>query len=136
MAAERSTDGTDARDVAIALVADDDPSVRHQLKAALEGRFRVVEARNGRDALRAIAALPALPALAILDVVMPVVGGLEVIAHLHRLAPKLPIVAIACDGPASADLLEVAAQLGAGECLVKPVAPAALARLADKLLAA
>jgi CheY-like chemotaxis protein len=121
---------------ATALIADDDHGVRVQLKAALEHRFQVLEARNGRDALRILATLPAPPALAIVDLVMPVMGGLELIAQLRRLAPHTPIVAITCESPAAADLLDVAGCLGASERLTKPVPAAALAGLADKLLAA
>jgi CheY-like chemotaxis protein len=134
MTAEHANGGADARSAA--LIADDDANARQQLRAALEGRFHVIEARNGRDALKILLALPSPPALAILDLVMPVVGGLEVIAQLRRIAPQVPIVALVSEGPAGADLLEVAARLGATERLVKPIAPAAVARLADKLLAA
>jgi CheY-like chemotaxis protein len=118
-----------------ALIADDDAGVRQQLRAAFAGRFQVLEARNGRDALKILAALPAPPAIAVLDIVMPVVGGLEVMSRLRQLDPKPPVVALVCEGPASADLLDAASRLGAAERLVKPVAAATIARLADKLLA-
>ena len=64
------------------LVADDDASIRHLLRHDLEaGGYRVVEARDGEDAVALTAAR--LPDLLILDVLMPNGGGFETTTRLR-----------------------------------------------------
>lgn len=118
------------------VIADDDSGVRHLLRTALEGRYHVLEARNGRDALKVFSALKAPPALAIIDIVMPVMSGLEVIAQLRALGLKTPVIATTCASAAQDDFLEVAARLGGTESLVKPFTADAIADLAGRLAAA
>lgn len=116
-----------------ALIADDDPLVRQHLRAALDDRFGVLEARDGREAIRLAQGLAAPPELAVVDIVMPVQCGLEAIAALRRLWPKTPLVALATDGPAHEELFITATRLGASQTLVKPFKAQAVARLAAKL---
>jgi len=66
-------------------IADDDPVSRIMLKAILEKAGYVVEA--GEDGGQALAALslPDAPRLAVLDVMMPVLDGVEVCRRLRAL---------------------------------------------------
>jgi CheY-like chemotaxis protein len=118
------------------LIADDDAGVRQLLHAALDRRYHVLEARNGRDALKVFSALKSPPALAILDIVMPVMGGLEVIAQLRALGLRTPVIATTCASAAQDDFLDVAARLGCTEGIVKPFTAEAIVELADRLAAA
>lgn len=67
------------------VLADDHPMVRHGLRTVLEtaAEFQVIgEAGDGREAIRLVKKLA--PDLLVLDLVMPGVGGLEVIRHIKR----------------------------------------------------
>jgi CheY-like chemotaxis protein len=66
-----------ARAVGAILVVDDDPDIRECYRYVLEPRFTMLEAGNGRDALRILAAQDV--ALLIVDVHMPVMNGFELI---------------------------------------------------------
>ncbi len=68
------------------LVADDDEAIRALLIAILTRRgFAVHAVRNGAEAIDAIAATD-YDAI-ILDLMMPIVDGFEVITHMERVAP-------------------------------------------------
>jgi CheY-like chemotaxis protein len=74
------------------LVADDNAAIREMLRDALEDRFEVVEAPDGRDALEKIAALR--PDLVLLDIGMPALDGFEVLRRVRQ-DPALAGVRIA-----------------------------------------
>jgi len=77
------------------LVADDDPSIRAILVMNLEDEgYQVIEAEDGEEALRL--ARHALPDLVLLDVMMPGLDGLDVLAVLrgHRHTADIPVVLI------------------------------------------
>jgi CheY-like chemotaxis protein len=63
------------------LVVDDAATARFALAAVLGSRFEVHMATNGRAAIRAAAELR--PHLILMDVVMPVLGGLEACEELR-----------------------------------------------------
>lgn len=72
--------------------------------------FLVSESGNGRDALARALASP--PDLILLDTVMPVMGGLEMLTHIrstHALRP-IPVIAVSAD----ASYANAQANLGAG----------------------
>jgi DNA-binding NarL/FixJ family response regulator len=74
------------------LIADDDSSVRHAIRAFIEHRseFEVYEAANGNEALQQAADLS--PDLIVLDLSMPTANGVEVAALLHSRMPHTPVV--------------------------------------------
>jgi CheY-like chemotaxis protein len=60
------------------LVVDDDSDIRDTLTAVLEGEgYRVVGARNGLEALRYLERAAPLPALILLDIMMPLMNGVQ-----------------------------------------------------------
>jgi two-component system cell cycle sensor histidine kinase/response regulator CckA len=74
------------------LLVEDDTTLRRIATRALErGGYRVTAVANGRDALRAIERLDAPPDLVMSDVVMPQMGGPELLRALHArgLEPKV-----------------------------------------------
>jgi PAS domain S-box-containing protein len=78
------------------LVVDDDPEVREMTRRTLERMgARVVEAGHGRAALDWLAANPP-PALILLDLMMPVMDGLEFLEHIrqHEAWSRLPVVVV------------------------------------------
>jgi CheY-like chemotaxis protein len=75
------------------LVAEDDPAVLHLTRQLLEkDGYRVLTARDGKEALALFARHGDDVSLAVLDVVMPGGGGRSVHDAIRREAPALPIV--------------------------------------------
>jgi DNA-binding response OmpR family regulator len=68
------------------LVVDDDKAIRHLVATILrKNGFSVETAQNGAEAIHAIDAA-AFSAI-VLDLMMPIVDGFEVIEHMQRTAP-------------------------------------------------
>jgi signal transduction histidine kinase/ActR/RegA family two-component response regulator len=77
------------------LVVDDEPSVRLVLRTALErAGYEVLPATNGREAVDLFRAQPAGSVGAvIIDMMMPVMGGLSAIQELVKINPNVRIIA-------------------------------------------
>lgn len=103
------------------LIADDDPTLR-AIGAELlvsEG-YRVLEARDGDEALRLIEVEPV--DLLILDMLMPNKDGLETIMELRRRGSDVRILAISSGGNMDVDtLLKPAKIFGADRTMSKPL---------------
>jgi two-component system cell cycle sensor histidine kinase/response regulator CckA len=76
---------------AAVLLVEDENGVREVASRVLSRRgFRVIEARNGAEALLRLD--DAKVDLVLTDVVMPGISGPELAARLHRVHPQLPVV--------------------------------------------
>jgi DNA-binding response OmpR family regulator len=99
------------------LLADDEDAIRAGLAAALgRARFRVVEARNGREALQLIEKHQ--PEVIVLDILMPEMDGREVCRRLRQAGNWTPVIMltqISATGEKISSLEE-----GADEYLNKP----------------
>ena len=73
------------------MIVDDEPVIRRAFKRVLHA-YRVVEAENGKDALRIIK--KDLPDLVITDLNMPEMGGVELLEKLRNVHPTLPILGL------------------------------------------
>jgi two-component system cell cycle sensor histidine kinase/response regulator CckA len=126
----RETLAAQAR-VARILVADDEPGVRSFLRLVLEGGgYEVIEAANGREALKAARA--GQVDVVITDLVMPEQEGIETIQALRKDDAGIGIIAIS--GAFGGEYLKVAHRMGAESVLKKPVSPAVLlAKVAEVL---
>jgi two-component system chemotaxis response regulator CheY len=104
-----------------ALVVDDSPAIRRQLRGALERieGLDVAEAENGADGWRKLAA--GTYDLVLTDVNMPVLDGLKLVSLVRAggAHQDVPIVVVTTQG-AEADRRRAMA-LGASAYLVKPV---------------
>jgi two-component system response regulator FixJ len=106
------------------LIAEDNEHVRHSLTRILKGAgYSVVEASNGKDVLQGLKRSADF-CLLLTDIVMPEMEGLELITHLTRHHPKLPIIAMS--GSFEGRFLDAARRLGAKETLQKPFERATL----------
>jgi CheY-like chemotaxis protein len=77
------------------LIVDDEPDIRFLLKSILEsGGYEVVEAPNGSVALARM--VESRPGLVVTDMMMPVMGGAELIARLRSDSEteSIPIVVV------------------------------------------
>jgi CheY-like chemotaxis protein len=101
------------------LIVEDDPDMREMERVMLEFvGFTVSVVPNGRDALAALERMR--PAVILLDLMMPVMDGLTFLAERHSrgLQVDIPVVCVSAGGP---EMLKHALQLGASECLQKPL---------------
>ena len=101
------------------LIVDDEPQVAEVLAKSL-GRqgHRTTVAHSGEAALRLIET--AAPDALFLDVSMPGINGLEVLAQVRRTRPQLAVVVIT--GHATPEEIEDVKKLGAVDVIQKPSA--------------
>jgi two-component system invasion response regulator UvrY len=99
------------------LVVDDNPAVRHYLRAILEQQsaWQVCdEARTGGEALQRVQKSPP-PDLILMDFQMPDLNGLDVAQQIAQLFPKIPILLVTIH--LSNQLAEAAKRVGVrGAC--------------------
>ena len=99
------------------LVVDDNPAVRHYLRAILEQQsaWQVCdEARTGGEALQRVQKTPP-PDLILMDFQMPDLNGLDVAQQISQLFPKIPILLVTIH--LSTQLAEAARKVGVrGAC--------------------
>lgn len=105
------------------LVADDEPHIGRIIQTKLEqGPFRVTLVHDGAEALRALALHPDV-AVVLLDLMMPLRSGLEVLAEM-RADPRwanLPCLILTAAG--QDERFGEAMRLGATDFITKPFSP-------------
>jgi len=115
------------------LVADDEPHIGRIIKMKLEqGPFRVTLAYDGREALEVLEREADI-GLVLLDLMMPFLTGLDVLARM-RGDPrweKLPCIILTAAGQEQQH--QRALELGASEFLTKPFSPKKLYQRAAEL---
>jgi two-component system cell cycle sensor histidine kinase/response regulator CckA len=80
-------------DRATVILADDETGLREMLRLVLEHEgYRVLEAANGEEAIALFEALQHDVAAVLLDVQMPVLGGLDAYARIRELSPHTPMI--------------------------------------------
>jgi two-component system alkaline phosphatase synthesis response regulator PhoP len=115
------------------LVADDEPHIGRIIKMKLEqGPFRVTLAYDGREALEVLDRERDI-ALVLLDLMMPHLTGLDVLATMRRDArwKKLPCIILTAAGQEQQH--HAALELGATDFLTKPFSPKKLYQRATEL---
>src|SRR5580693_1669556 len=105
------------------LVVDDDPVQRRLLETAISrSGMSVVTAPGGQPALDLINGPRGEQiTLMLLDLVMPDMGGLEVLGRLRPASPDLPVIVLTAKG--GIDAAVQAMRAGANDFLVKPASP-------------
>ncbi len=113
------------------LLVDDEDLVRAVLAASLvEEGYRVVEARDADEALRALAQDEAIDLL-ITDLSMPGLDGAALIAALRPARPNLPVILLT----GNAEHRRADAEGDAVRLLHKPATSRALAEAVEAMLA-
>ena len=101
------------------LVVDDDPDVRDSLSRALRyAGYQVITAIHGGEALDAVARSPV--DLIVLDVLMPIVDGLDACRRLRERGDATPVLVLTARD--SVDDRVAGLDAGADDYLVKPFA--------------
>jgi DNA-binding response OmpR family regulator len=114
----------------VVLYADDDDEMRELVRILLNKKdIQLIGAANGKEALDAWGRQ--IVHLIILDIMMPVMDGLEALSRI-RLVSNIPVILLTAKDQES-DILEGFAQ-GANDYIIKPFRPAELvARVQSKL---
>lgn len=97
------------------LISDDSVFMRNVLKTILQndGFSNFVEANNGEEALKQNEAEK--PELILLDLIMPKIGGIDVLKNIGKLAKVIVISAVGQDA-----VIAEAKTLGAKGFIIKP----------------
>ena len=115
------------------LIADDAKINRVILRQLFQGEYEILEAADGREAIRRLREVDVK--IILLDLAMPEMDGLEVLGYLrsHDAYAETPVVAMVSrdDGDAGAQALE----MGARDFVVKPVHPLIVRRRVQNVLA-
>ena len=86
------------------LVVEDEDAVRRLLERALRSHgYEVVSAANGQEALARLAEPGDAPALVVSDVVMPLMGGVELARRLAQTHPALKLLLLSGYAPPAPD---------------------------------
>jgi two-component system response regulator CpxR len=83
------------------LLVEDDDAIRDVVAEALvRGGYTVQVARHGREALELLDRLESPPMLIMLDMMMPVMSGWQLLSilHAHPLHHDIPVVAMTASG--------------------------------------
>ncbi len=97
------------------LVVDDEVAIREIVTLMLGGRYRIISARDGREAVEKFKVFN--PDFVIMDVMMPVMNGIEAIKAMKELNPGVKIIALTAYAEKRRNEL---IEAGAVEVLSKP----------------
>src|SRR3954465_7223777 len=101
------------------LVVDDSPTVRSQIRAAIEGELDCIEAEDGVQGLaRAIADNPDA---AVIDVQMPQMGGVELLQQLKADSRTQSIPVVVVTTSTEVEQMNKCRALGCAGFVLKPV---------------
>lgn len=112
-------DNVDAKPVM--LIVDDVEINRVVLSQFFQEEYTIVEAANGQDAMEVLAAQSV--SIVLLDLVMPVMDGFEVLAAMKRndLYAQIPVIVVTARNDGSSE--ERAMEMGAADFIAKPYNP-------------
>lgn len=100
------------------LVVDDEPEMREVLAEYLQGKgFEVLQASDGEEALRQI--LEFRPHMVLLDILMPVLGGVETLRRIKALPQQTCVVMVS--GIEDVETARRTLAIGAADYVRKPV---------------
>jgi len=117
------------------LVVDDSVAIARQLTKLVEGfgGYDVVgHAKNGAEAVKLFKSLQ--PEVVLMDIVMPMMDGIQSLRTLLRLDPDAKVVMISSMGGVGAKV-EEALRLGARSVISKPFEPERVRAALEKLYA-
>lgn len=103
------------------MIIDDDEDIRRMLRLALNGRYEVVEACDGLDALSKLERYE--PDFAIIDIMMPLMDGYQVCESIRRNenCRSIPVLFLSAYG--SKDNIKRGYAAGANLFMTKPIEP-------------
>jgi CheY-like chemotaxis protein len=116
------------------LVVDDEPSIRHLIKAILQDEGHEIEtASNGHEALEKV--IIAVPDLIVLDLMMPEMDGWRFLEELHLRGLRKQTRVVIVSGHFDPRTASPSERKAARHFLPKPFEPEVLVALVDDALA-
>ena len=102
------------------LIVDDSEMNREILTEMLQDDFRILEAENGEEALKMLKQYDTGISLMLLDIVMPVMNGFEVLAAMARehWMDDIPVIMISSEG--SEEYIRWAYEMGIADYIRRP----------------
>ena len=123
------TPTTDSEKLLI-IIADDSRLLRKKLHEELNRHdCEVIEAVNGKEAITFV--LEREPDGVILDIVMPIVGGIEALEFIREVAPDLPVVMLSSMN--TPQKLMKCLKMGAIDFIQKPYTREQIARTVERI---
>lgn len=113
------------------LIVEDDADMRRALRAALGRSCAIIEAESGAEALRLVE--DERPQLMLLDIALPDLSGLDVLAEALKRLPALTVVMLTGDD--DVETAALALDGGARAYVTKPFDPEYLRGEIERLLA-
>lgn len=115
------------------LVADDDEVTRTMLRNQFQDTYDVVEASTGAEALSAISLYREELSVIFLNLLMPGLGGLQVLGYLQSrsMLKNIPVVVISADSSGESAILRA----GASDMMTKPIDPTVARDCVERALA-
>jgi nitrogen regulation protein NR(I) len=113
------------------LIVDDDKSIRYSLKRMMEGKYSILTAQNGEEALARVK--QSLPDLIIMDIKMPGRNGIEVLKEIRSIDPKALVIIMTAYGTTETAI--EAMKYGAFDYILKPFPIPQMKALVEKALA-
>ncbi len=112
------------------LVAEDSDMNFRLIEAVLGQRFRLVRAVTGAEAVEQFANVH--PDAVLMDVRMPVMGGLEATRQIRKMSPDVPIIAMSAYSYGNEP--ELAREAGCNDFLTKPLSQYSLNKILNAAL--
>ena len=102
----------------LVLVVDDQEINRDVLEAILADEYEIIQAENGQEAMELIREHADLLSIVLLDLVMPIMDGFEVLQHImeDETLRHIPVIVMTADKSAELKAL----QMGAADFITKP----------------
>lgn len=118
------------------LVVDDVEVNRMSLRCIFEGKYHVLEAENGEDALKLLREKSNTVDVILLDLMMPVMDGTQFLEHKHndKQIAGIPVIIITADNTERKQMQVL--ELGADDYIVKPFVPEIAMRRVSNVLEA
>lgn len=118
----------------VILVVDDMEINRAILRGVLEDEYHILEAENGEQAMLLVEQYREAIAVMLLDVVMPVKDGYEVLREMSArgFLDQIPVVMVTAEGSAESEVR--AFDLGASDIVMKPFEPHVIRRRVQNII--
>lgn len=116
------------------LIVDDAEINRELLKYVFDDEYKIIEAGDGETAIELIDSQKDEIALILLDLVMPVKSGMDVLEHMRAkdLINKIPVILITGEATSDSDLK--AYEYGAADIIYKPFTPKVVKRRGQNII--
>lgn len=102
------------------LIADDSEMNRMLLAEMLKDEFEIIEAENGKECLKKLHQYGKEISVVLLDIIMPVMDGFEVLSYMNknRWIEDIPVIMISSEG--SVTCIRKAFEFGASDYIKRP----------------